>query len=42
MLVDLIRETIGEYVDDDAWAERQEQLETDLATLDQFLEELDQ
>ena len=42
VLVDLIREMIGEYVDDDAWAERQEQLETDLATLDQFLEELDQ
>jgi hypothetical protein len=41
VLVDLIRETIGEYVDDDAWAERQEQLEEDLATLDQFLEELD-
>lgn len=41
VLVDLIREMIGEYVDDDAWAERQEQLEEDLATLDRFLEELD-
>lgn len=41
MLVDLIRETIGEYVDDDAWAEREEQLEEDLAKLDGFIEELD-
>ncbi len=41
MLVDLIRETIAEYVDDDAWAEREEQLEEDLAKLDGFIEELD-
>lgn len=41
VLVDLIRETIGEYVDDDAWAEREEQLEEDLAKLDGFIEELD-
>ena len=40
MLVDLIRETIAEYVDDDAWTEREEQLEEDLATLDRFIEEL--
>jgi hypothetical protein len=40
VMVDLIEKTILEYRDDDAWQERVDQREADLATLDEIIENL--